>query len=281
MSLSNIGRYEVISELAHGSMGIIFLARDPFVHRSVVVKVLNFQFAEEEHHRSFFQQEAKIIASLEHPCIVPIYDFGWIGSQPYFVMRHMEGGTFSDVRKTRDIGLPEFGKIIQRLCEALDAAHARNIIHRDIKPGNILFDLEQKAYLADFGIAKQDTGVADGEDWVVGTPSYMSPEQCLSQPVGPQSDVYSMGVLIFEMLAGERPYLGDALTDILDQHVNAPIPRLADYNPDLHSAWQEIIEKAMAKNPFDRYKTPGDLAKDVDSLVSGRWFWRKLYSEDE
>ena len=113
MSFSTIGRYEVISELAHGSMGVIFLARDPFVQRSVVVKVLNYQFAEEEHHRNFFQQEAKIIASLEHPCIVPIYDFGWFASQPYIVMRYMEGGTFRDVRKTRDIDRLEFGKLVR------------------------------------------------------------------------------------------------------------------------------------------------------------------------
>ncbi len=276
MTLSTIGRYEILSELAHGSMGVIFLAHDPFVQRSVIIKVLTYQFAIEEYHREFFQQEAKIIASLEHPYIVPVYDFGWIGSQPYIVMRYMEGGSLEDILKVRRLKLTEFSKILQRLCEALDAAHAQNIIHRDIKPANILFDIEKKAFLADFGIAKQEKGAGDGEDWVVGTPSYMSPEQCLSQPVGAPADVYALGVLLFKALTGQLPFAGSSLDNLMELHIHQPVPQISALEPDLPAEWQEIVDKAMAKSPEDRYTNAGELAEDVQGLITGRWYWRKL-----
>ena len=120
MTISSIGRYQILSELEQGGMGVIFLAHDPFVQRSVIIKVLTYQFALEEYHREFFQQEAKIIASLEHPYIVPVYDFGWQGSQPFIVMRYMEGGSLADILRSQKLKLPEFSKILQRLCEAPD-----------------------------------------------------------------------------------------------------------------------------------------------------------------
>ena len=276
MTPTNIGRYQILSELAQGGMGVIFLAHDPFVQRSVIIKVLTYQFAMEEYHREFFQQEAKIIASLEHPYIVPVYDFGWQGSQPYIVMRYMVGGSLADMMKAKRLKLAEFSKIIQRLCEALDAAHARNIIHRDIKPGNILFDIEKEAFLADFGIAKIKSDASEDEEWIVGTPSYMSPEQCLSQKVDKRSDIYSMGVLLFKILTGQAPFHGRSNEDLMDKHVNQPIPNILDLQPDLPAAWQEILNKAMAKSPADRYVSAGELAKDVQGLVSGKWYWRNL-----
>ncbi len=276
MSVSQIGRYEIESELEIGGMGVIFIAHDPFVHRSVIIKVLTYQFASEEYHREFFKQEAKIIASLEHPYIVPVYDFDWQGAQPYIVMRYMRGGSLANLLEGQKLQLSEFSSIFQRICEALDAAHAQNIIHRDIKPANILFDIEKKAFLADFGIAKKSSGVGEGDGWVVGTPSYMSPEQCLSQEVGARSDVYSLGVLLYKVLTGQVPFSGSSEKELMDLHVNQPVPTIADIQPNLPHAWQEIINKAMAKSPSDRYASAGELAQDVQGLVTGRWFWRNL-----
>jgi len=276
MTISQIGRYEILSELAQGGMGVIFLAHDPFVQRPVIVKVLTYKFAMEKSLREFFQQEAKIIASLEHPYIVPVYDFGWHGAQPYFVMRYMVGGSLQDKLKRRELKLAEFAKILGRICEALDAAHARKIIHRDIKPANILFDINGNAFLADFGIAKIRSDADDEEGWLVGTPNYMSPEQCLNQKLDGRSDVYALGVMLYEVLTGQRPFKGRTNKEILDLHVKQPIPNVLDLQPDLSPIWQEIVSKAMAKSPDDRYVSAGAFAKDVQDLVSGRWYWRKL-----
>ncbi len=276
MAPSTIGRYEILSELAQGGMGVIFLAHDPFVQRPVIVKVLTYQFAMDEFHREFFQQEAKIIASLEHPYIVPVYDFGWQGSQPYFVMRYMVGGSLEAIMKRKEVKLAEFSKILMRVCEALDAAHARKIIHRDIKPANIMFDIENKAFLADFGIAKIKSDADEEEEWLVGTPNYMSPEQCLDQELDGRSDVYALGVILYEVLTSQRPFAGATNEEVMDKHINWPIPDILKLQPDLPVAWREIVGKAMAKTPHDRYAGAGEFAQDVQDLVSGRWFLRKI-----
>jgi len=275
MTASTVGRYEILSELAQGGMGVIFLAHDPFVQRPVIVKVLTYRFALDDIHREFFQREAKIIASLEHPYIVPVYDFGLQGAQPYIVMRFMAGGSLENKMKNQGLKLSEFAKILGRVCEALDAAHARKIIHRDIKPANILFDEGGNAFLADFGIAKIKSDADDG-GWLVGTPNYMSPEQCLNKELDGRSDVYALGVVLYEVLTGGLPFEGTTNERVMDLHVNEPVPNVLDFQPDLTAAWQEIVSKVMAKSPQERYASAGELARDVQDLVSGRWYWRKL-----
>src|SRR5688572_9388852 len=174
-TVSTIGRYEIESQIAQGGMGMILLARDPYIQRHVVIKVLMVNHLLEEVYRDFFHREAEVIAALEHPCIVPVYDFGWNGEQPYIVMRYMSGGTLEDRLKQGELKHTEIAHIMKRVAEALDAAHARNIIHRDVKPSNILFDSSGEAFLSDFGIAKSQA-IKDGDGtWVVGTPAYMSP----------------------------------------------------------------------------------------------------------
>lgn len=276
MTASQIGRYEILSELAQGGMGVIFLAHDPFMQRPVIVKVLTYQFVHEEFHREFFQQEAKIIASLEHPNIVPVYDFGWHGPQPYIVMRYMVGGSLEDRLKRKEMKLSEFAKVFSRVCNALDAAHSRRIIHRDIKPANIMFDIDGNGFLADFGIAKIKSDVEDEEAWLVGTPNYMSPEQCLDKDLDGRSDIYSLGVVLYEVLTGSLPFEGTSNERVMDLHVNEPVPNILEIQPDLAKDWQEIVYKAMAKSPDERYASAGDFAQDIQDLVSGRWFWRKL-----
>jgi serine/threonine-protein kinase len=274
--MDKIGRYEIEQELAQGGMGVIFLARDPYIQRHVVVKVLMYRHTTDEVYREFFQQEAEVIAALEHPCIVPIYDFGWHGQQPYIVMRHMAGGSLEDKLKKEEIKQTEIAHVFKRIAEALDAAHARKIIHRDVKPSNFLYDSTGEIFLSDFGIAKSKPFTDDEGDWLVGTPAYMCPEQIKGQVTDGRSDIYSLGIVLYRLLTGQLPFEADTTTALINAHVDLPVPDLRAIKKNIPSVWQEVVGKAMAKDPNDRYPTAGDFARDVNEVVSGRWYLRKL-----
>lgn len=276
MSVSKIGRYEIESELTQGGMGVIILAKDPYIQRQVVVKVLMYSRTLDEVYRDFFQREAEVIAALEHPCIVPIYDFGWHGQQPYIVMRYMSGGSLQDRLNKGEIKLSEMAHILKRVAEALDAAHAKNIIHRDIKPSNILFDSTGEAFLSDFGIATSQAITDDDGEWLVGTPAYMSPEQARGTKVDGRSDVYALGVTLYRLLTGQLPFSSDSETSLINAHVDRPIPDVRNVKANIPSVWQEVISRAMAKDSQDRYASAGDFARDVNEVVSGKWYLRKL-----
>lgn len=275
MTIDKIGRYEVEKELAQGGMGVIFLARDPYIQRQVVVKVLMYSRTADEVYREFFQQEAEVIAALEHPCIVPIYDFGWHGEQPYIVMRYMAGGSLEDKLSKEETKQTEIAHMFKRIAEALDAAHARKIIHRDVKPSNFLFDSTGEIFLSDFGIAKSKFTDDEGE-WLVGTPAFMSPEQIKGNSVDGRADVYSLGIVLYRLLTGQLPFAADTTTALINAHVDLPIPDLRLVKKNIPTVWQEVVGKAMAKDPNDRYPTAGDFARDVHEVVSGRWYLRKL-----
>lgn len=276
MEITTIGRYEIENELAVGGMGIIFLAKDPYIQRQVIVKVLMYSRTLDDVYREFFQREAEVIAALEHPCIVPVYDFGWHGKQPYIIMRYMAGGSLQDRLKIGELKLTEMAHIFKRVSEALDAAHVKNIIHRDVKPSNILFDSTGEAFLSDFGIAKSKTITDEDGEWLVGTPGYMSPEQVLGKPVDGRSDIYALGVVLYRLLTGAMPFSSDSVTSLINAHVDLPIPDVREVKANLPAVWQEVVTKAMAKDPVDRYHTAGDFARDVNEVVSGKWYLRKL-----
>lgn len=276
MAVSKIGRYDVEKELAQGGMGLIFLARDPYIQRQVVVKVLMYSRTLDDVYKEFFQQEAELIAALEHPCIVPVYDFGWHGEQPYIVMRYMSGGSLDDHLEKAELKLTEISHILKRVAEALDAAHAKNIVHRDVKLSNILFDSSGEAFLSDFGIAKSKTVSDDEGDWLVGTPAYMSPEQVKGKHVDGRSDVYALGVVLYRLLTGQLPFESDSTTALINAHVDLPIPDIRLIKANLPAVWQDVVGKAMAKDPEQRYATAGDFARDVQEVVSGKWYLRKL-----
>ena len=276
MAVSKIGRYDVEKELAQGGMGLIFLARDPYIQRQVVVKVLMYSRTMDDVYKEFFQQEAELIAALEHPCIVPVYDFGWHGDQPYIVMRYMSGGSLDDQVEKGELKLTEIAHILKRVADALDAAHARNIVHRDVKLSNILFDSTGEAFLSDFGIAKSKTISDDEGDWLVGTPAYMSPEQVKGRHVDGRSDTYALGVVLYRLLTGQLPFESDSTTALINAHVDLPIPDIRHIKGNLPAVWQEVVGKAMAKDPEQRYPTAGDFARDVQEVVSGKWYLRKL-----
>lgn len=276
MNVSKIGRYEIDSELATGGMGVIILAKDPYIQRQVVVKVLMYSRLADDVYRDFFQQEAEIIAALEHPCIVPIYDFGWHGQQPYIVMRYMAGGSLQDRVEKGEVKLTEMAHILKRVSEALDAAHAKGIIHRDIKPSNILFDSSGEAFLSDFGIATSKSFTDEDGEWLVGTPAYMSPEQAQGKQVDGRSDVYALGVTLYRLLTGQLPFSSNSTTALINAHLEEPVPDVRTVRENIPAMWQEVVAKAMAKDPKDRYAKASDFARDVNDMVSGKWYLRKL-----
>jgi serine/threonine protein kinase len=266
MDLEKFGRYEVKSELGQGGMASVYHAYDPIFERDVAIKVLPSVFLHDPQFRKRFDREAKTIASLEHPAIVPVYDFGEENELPYIVMRYMAGGSLADRMKQGALPLDETIKIIGRLAPALDAAHARGIIHRDIKPGNILFDQYGNAFLSDFGIARitQQSGATLTGDTIVGTPTYMSPEQIHgNKAIDGRSDIYSLGVLTFQMLTGQAPYTADTPAKLMMMHVMEAIPSAQQMRADLDPGCDQVIAKAMAKDPDDRFSTAEEFATSL------------------
>jgi len=267
-----IGRYEIEGELGSGGMATIYLALDPFMKRKVAVKVLPRQFTHDPQFRVRFQREAEVIAALEHPHIVAIYDFGEDDDQPYIVMRYMPGGTLLKKVAAKPLAVAELVPIVNRIAEALDDAHAQNIVHRDLKPSNILFDGKGHAYLSDFGIAKISEATANFTGTgVIGTPEYMSPEQARGiKDVDGRTDVYSLGVVIFHALTGQLPYKADTPMGAAVAHITEPVPNILRIKPDLPPACDSVIRGAMAKHPEDRYPTAGELANDLAQLAAGK-----------
>jgi len=271
-----IGRYEIEKKLAQGSMGAVYLAHDPYMKRQVAIKVLDYDLTEDDLYLDFFQREAEAIAALEHPAIVPVYDVGQHGCQPFIVMQYMMGGSLED-KLAVGMRPRQLAKVWQRIAEALDAAHAQNIIHRDVKPANILFDAAGKAYLADFGLAKfLDRNSEASGTMLIGTPEFMSPEQVRGERPSAQSDIYALGVTLFFALTGTCPYAKENEVATAVAHVKEPIPNIQQFAPDLPAFWQEIINKALAKEPGERYATAVAMAEDVVAGANGRWHLNKL-----
>ncbi len=270
MSPDKVGRYKIKSELGRGGMATVYRAHDPSFNREVAIKVLPREMMHNLLTRSRFKRELKLIASLEHPAIVPVYDVGEDESQPFFVMRFMSGGSLTDMIKKGKFSLQDAALIIERLAAALDHAHARKIIHRDIKPDNVLFDGSGNPYLSDFGVAKltESAVSATGEE-VIGTPAYISPEQARGETVDHRADIYGLGAILFEMLTGERPYDGGTVIGIALQHVNDPVPDILKTRPDLPPEVGTIIRTALAKEKDQRYATALDLARALNHAAFG------------
>jgi hypothetical protein len=251
-------------------MATVYRAHDPGIARDVAIKVLPREFLDVPGFRARFEREARMLASLEHPAIVPIYDHGEHEGQPYLVMRLMSGGSLADRLRNGPLPIPEAARILSALAPALDHAHASEIIHRDLKPSNILFDRHGNPYLADFGIARMlEASTLTTASGLMGTPAYMSPEQVSGKiELDGRSDLYALGVMVFEMLAGQLPYKADTPISMAVQHVQAPVPRLRAVRPELPVKADQIISKALAKQREARYADAVSLARDVASLPS-------------
>lgn len=276
MAARTIGRYVVREEIGQGGMATVYRAFDPHFQRDVAIKVLPLHFLHDPRFRARFEREARIVAGLQHPAIVPVYDFGEDNGQPYLVMSLMSGGSLEDRLRQGPLSLVETERIIGRLAPALDAAHQRGVIHRDLKPANILFDQWNEPYLTDFGIVKltQSTGPDSASlttiGGIIGTPAYMSPEQVQGEHIDGRSDVYSLGIILFQMLSGRLPFDATTPIGLAFKHVSEPIPSIqAMGNVRLPTDFQAIINRAMAKLPDNRYPTALALARDLTRLVHG------------
>ncbi len=271
MMLTKIGRYQIKEELGRGGMATVYLAHDPRFNRDVAIKLLPHELLHHPTFRTRFEREAKIVAALDIPAIVPVYDYGEEDGQPYLVMRHMAGGTLADRLENGVLSLAETVKLVNALAPALDEAHAQNIIHRDLKPSNILFDHQGNPFVSDFGTALMtqipekltETGGS------VGTPAYMSPEQIRGErTLDGRSDVYALGIVAFEALSGKHPYQTDTPIGVAVKHIIDPIPRILDTQPNLPAGCQTALTRAMAKNREDRFPTATAFARALDEATA-------------
>lgn len=267
-----IGRYQVKEEIGRGQSTVVYRAFDMEAHREVAVKVLAVEQAPDISQRVHFKRELKMIASLEHPAIVPVYDVGEQDNQPYFVMRYMAGGSLAQLIAAKGrLSLEETARIIDRIASALDHAHKQHIIHRDIKPDNILFDLDGNPYISDFGVAKPAaTSDASPSEGQVGTPGYMSPEQMHQETVDERSDVYSLGVVIYQMLTGrKRSRLESKTSPLRSRPFTQPSPDILSEVPELPPEVGEILNICLAENKRDRYVSTLHLARALNKAAFG------------
>jgi hypothetical protein len=251
-------------------MATVYHAHDPRFRRDVAIKVLPREFLHDPAFRARFEREAQTIAALEHPAIVPVYDFGEADGQPYLVMRYMPGGSLLARLAGHTLTPLELAPTFTRIAAALDEAHSRGVIHRDIKPGNILFDAKGEAYLSDFGIAKlaEATASLTGSS-IIGTPEYMSPEQARGEAqLDGRSDIYSLGVVMFQALTGRLPFEADTPIGLALRHISDPVPPIRHVRPDLPSAWDDVTNRVMAKKAAERYPTAAQLAQAVNQLAA-------------
>ena len=271
MTLSKFGRYEINDVLGRGGMAEVYEAHDPVIDRPVALKIIRKKFSEDARFKKRFRREANIIANLEHRAILPVYDFGEDEGtgQLFLVMRLMPDVLNFRIERDGPVSLEETSLILNRLAAALTKAHGREIVHRDIKPANILLDSDGTTFLSDFGLAAFAAKIETGREpsSYGGSPFYMAPEQWLDEKVGTHTDIYQLGVTLFEMLTGQRPFPETDMFVLRDRHVNGKIPNAREINPKLPQKIQPILEKAMAKNPLDRYRTPLELAEAVATLL--------------
>ena len=272
MQPEKIGRYEIKSELGRGGMATVYLGYDPRFEREVAVKVLPPELLHADpQFRLRFEREAKIIASLEHHSIVPVYDVGADEDQPYFVMRYMTGGSLSERIKAGVFSVEEATRIIERVGPGLDEAHSKGIVHRDIKPSNILFDSKGTPYISDFGIAKLSQAQAGNVtgSGIIGTPAYMAPEQAQGDSIDGRADIYALGIILFEMVTGRQPYEADTPMAVAIKHITDPIPLILNANPKLPPGMDMIIHKAMAKDRDDRFSSSKEMLDALYAVMRG------------
>ena len=266
-------RYDVGRTLGSGGMGEVFLARDRVLGRDVALKVLRTQYAGDSEFAERFKREARSAASLSHPNIVQVYDRGETeDGSSYIAMEYVPGGTLKEkIVGDGPLGAREAAALGAQVAEALGAAHGRGMVHRDIKPQNVLLTDRGAAKVADFGIARAGSSVTISRTGsVMGTAGYMSPEQALGEPATPKSDLYSLGVVLFEALTGELPYVADNPIAVSMKHVNEPVRSPRDVDPTIPDGMNALVTRLMAKDPEDRYASADELADDLWKISRGR-----------
>lgn len=271
MTTKQIGNYQIQRELGRGGMATVFLALDPRFDREVAVKVLPRQFLHDSTFRARFEREAQTIAKLEHPAIVPVYDFGEENDQPFLVMRYMPGGSLADRLTDQPLTLKEAQPIVERIASALQAAHDKGVVHRDLKPGNILFDQFNNPYLSDFGIAKLAAHTQTFTQGIVGTPAYMSPEQWRAKDeLDGRTDQYALAIILYKMLSGGLPFKANETSGYMVAHLNEPIPDISIQLPHLPANVSQLLNKGLAKNRDERFETIDRFGAAYKAIAEGQ-----------
>lgn len=250
------GRYLVLGELGSGGMATVFLAKDLVLPRNVAIKVLSPALASDQETVTRFRREAKVAAALDHPGIVGVYDVGDDGALAYFVMQHIDGETLAGILAARGpLSVRSVSAVLGSVGRALRHAHGRGIVHRDVKPANLMRENSGRIFVTDFGIAKREEFhglTASGA--VFGTPAYMSPEQYNGVPASPASDQYSLGIVAFELLTGRLPFVGGSITEVMAGHLCDVPPDIRSLRGDVPDRMAEAVARMLAKDPRDRFK---------------------------
>lgn len=266
VSQTKFGRYEVVSALGQGAMGAVYKAVDPLIERTVAIKTINLDLSKEERaeFEARFYREAKSAGRLSHSNIVTIYDVGETDDIAYIAMEYLEG---ESLREMLDSGvvLPVdlIGRIAAQIASALNYAHENHVVHRDIKPANIMITPNRDVKIMDFGIAQIPTGSRTQAGTVLGSPKYMAPEQVAGQPTDGRTDIFALGVVLYEMLTGVTPFNGDNLSAIMYKILNEEAAPPSTVNLGVPPVFDRIIGRALAKRPEDRYQTAREFARDL------------------
>jgi serine/threonine-protein kinase len=272
----SLGRYHILEQLGEGGMATVYKAYDTRLETNVAVKVIrtdNLAPSVLEHSLKRFEREAKALARLTHPNIVKVTDYGEYDGKPYLVMPYLPGGTLK-LRLGRPIQWQHAARLLLPIARALDYAHRQNMIHRDVKPSNILITADSEPMLTDFGIAKildeENTMELTGSGVTVGTPEYMAPEQVTGKSIDHRADIYALGIVFYEMVTGRRPFLADTPVAVLFKQASAPLPRPRQFVPDLPQIVENILIKALAKNPDERYQDMAAFSVALEKLAMGQ-----------
>ena len=258
----NVGSYRIIEQLGQGGMATVYKAYHASLDRYVALKVLHPAFRKDQTFTTRFQREARVIARLEHPNIVPIYDYSEHEAQPYLVMKYIEGDTLKARLNKGPLTSKEIEDVVNSIGSALAYAHKQGILHRDVKPSNVMIAVDGVMYLADFGLARiAETGESTmSSDSIMGTPQYISPEQAIGKKdLDAGTDIYSFGVMLYEMVVGQVPFSADTPFSIIHDHIYTPLPLPMKINPKVPEPVQRVLLKALAKDRIDRYATTEDL----------------------
>jgi len=267
MEQRKLGRYEIVGELGKGAMGIVYCARDPLLDRTVAIKTINMELAQEEmkEYEARFYQEAKAAGGLNHPNIVIIYDIGKSGNIAYMAMELLQGKELKTLMsKATALPVAYAVDVAAQIAEGLGYAHEHGIVHRDVKPANIMIVRGELVKITDFGIARmRSANVQTQVGTVLGSPRYMSPEQVAGKRAEPRSDTFSLGAIIYEMLTGRPPFNGEDVTSVMFQILNFMPPPPSALNAEVPEMLDFIIAKALAKSSADRYANASELAADL------------------
>jgi serine/threonine-protein kinase len=269
---STFGKYRIDGLLGQGGMGEVYQAYDTDKGRTVALKILSDQFTQDETFRTRFRRESRAAAILQEPHVIPIHDWGEIDGSLYIDMRLVRGQTLHELLSRGPLEPSRAVAIVSQIASALDAAHAEQLIHRDVKPQNIIVTPEDFAYLVDFGIAetKGDTRLTMTGTHI-GSFAYMAPERFLDQAITPAVDVYALACVLYEALTGHTPFPGDSLEQVIGAHLSSPPPRPSAVNPNIPPSFDEVIARGMSKEPDDRYGSAGALGRAAQRSLSADW----------